>query len=96
MKAYELMTITHPSLDDEARAALIEKIKGLIAQDGGVVDEVDEWGRRRFAYEMKDLTEGDYTVFQFHAMPATIAELDRVLHITDPVVRTMLVCKDTA
>lgn len=94
MKAYELMLMLNPTLDDEARASMLEKVQGLITADGGVVDKVDEWGKRRLAFEIDKLTEGDYIVIDFHSTPSAIAELDRVLHITDPVVRYMVVRRD--
>lgn len=94
MKAYELLLLTNPSLDDEARAAVLEKIQNLITADGGTVDAVDEWGKRKLAFEIESITEGDYTLVDFHAEPAAIAELDRVLHITDGVVRYMLVHRE--
>jgi len=94
MKAYELLLLTNPSLDDEARAAVLEKVQNLITADGGTVDSLDEWGRRKLAYEIASLAEGDYTLVDFHAEPAAIAEVDRVLHITDGVVRYMIVHRE--
>lgn len=94
MKAYELMLLLDPTLEDEARASVLEKVQGLITADGGAVDNVDEWGKRRLAFEIGKLTDGDYVVLDFHATPAAIAELDRILHITDPVVRYMIVRRD--
>ncbi len=94
MKAYELLLLLDPSLDEETRAALLDKIQGVITADGGVVDNVDSWGKRKLAFEIDKITEGDYALIDFHAMPAAIAELDRVLHITDPVVRYMLVNRE--
>ena len=60
----------------------------------GTVDNVDSWGKRKLAFEIDDLTEGDYVVVDFHATPDSIAEIDRVLRITDSVVRFMLVRRD--
>lgn len=94
MKAYELLLMLNPSLDEETRAAVLEKVQQVITADGGVVDNVEPWGKRKLAYEIGKLTEGDYTVIDFHTAPAAIAELDRVLHITDPVVRYMLVHRE--
>lgn len=94
MKAYELLLLLNPSLDEESRAALLEKIQGVITADGGVVDNVDAWGKRRLAFEIDKLTDGDYTLIDFHTAPAAIAELDRVLHITDPVIRYMIVRRE--
>jgi small subunit ribosomal protein S6 len=94
VKAYELLLLIDPSLDEEARGALLDKVKGVITADGGVVDNVDEWGKRKLAFEIGKMTEGDYTLLDFHTAPAAIAELDRVLHITDPVVRYMVVHRE--
>ena len=94
MKAYELMLITNPSLDDEAREAVLAKARGVISADGGVVDSEDAWGKRHLAFEIGGFTDGDYHVLMFHATTAAIAELDRVLHITDPVIRFMILRRD--
>ena len=94
MKAYELLLLLNPSLDEEGRDALLEKIQGLITADGGAVDKVDPWGKRKLAFEIDKLSEGDYALIDFHATPDSIAELDRVLHITDPVVRYMIVNRE--
>lgn len=94
MKAYEVMLLIDPSLDEEALAAVVEKTTGVITSQGGTVDSADDWGKRRLAYEVKGLTDGAYTVIQFHASPEAVAELDRVLHITDPVARYMIVRRD--
>ena len=94
MKAYELLLLLNPSLDEESRAAVLDKIQGVITADGGVVDNVDPWGKRKLAFEIEKLGEGDYTLIDFHTAPAAIAELDRVLHITDSVLRYMLVRRE--
>jgi len=94
MKAYELMLVLNASLEEEPRAAVLERVSGIVGTDGGVVDSVDEWGKRRLTYEIAGQTDGDYVVVSFHTTPAAIAELDRVLHITDPVVRYMIVRRD--
>ncbi len=94
MKAYELLFFINPSIDDDARAAVKKRIDATIAQDGGVIDNVDEWGKRRLAYEVDGLTDGDYTLIDFHTEPAAIAELDRVLRISDYVIRYMIVRRD--
>ena len=94
MKAYELLLMLNPSLDDEARAGVLDKVQGVITADGGVVDTVDSWGKRKLAFEIDKVTEGDYVLVDFHTAPAAIAELDRVLRITDPVVRFMLVNRE--
>jgi small subunit ribosomal protein S6 len=94
VKAYELLLLLDPSLDEESRAAVLDKVQGVITADGGVVDDIDSWGKRKLAFEIEKMTEGDYTLINFHTTPAAIAELDRVLRITDPVVRHMLVNRE--
>lgn len=94
MKAYEVMLLIDPSLDEEAYAAVIEKAAGVITGLAGTVDSSEDWGKRRLAYEIQGLSDGAYSVMQVHANPDAVAELDRVLHITDPVVRFMIVRRD--
>lgn len=94
MKAYELLLMIKPSVDDEARAALLERVQTLTSAEGGVVDNVDEWGKRKLAYEINHLTDAYYVLIDFHNNPAQIAEIDRVLRITDAVLRFMIVSRD--
>lgn len=94
MKAYELLFFVAPTIDDETRLAVMKRIEAAIAQGEGKVDNVEDWGKRKLAYEIEGLTEGDYTLIDFHANPANIAELDRVLRITDAVVRHKIVRRD--
>ena len=91
MKAYELLFFVAPTIDDETRLAVMKRIETAIAEGEGKVDNVEDWGKRKLAYEVAGLTEGDYTLIDFHANPANIAELDRVLRITDAVVRHKIV-----
>lgn len=91
MKAYELLFFVTPSIDEETRAAVMKRIDTTIAEGKGTVDNVDNWGKRKLAYEINGLTDGDYTLIDFHADPADVAELDRVLRITDAVERHMIV-----
>ena len=94
MKAYELLFFVDPTLDAETRLAAMKRIDTTIAEGNGKVDNVDEWGKRKLAYEINDLTEGDYTLIKFHADTTQIAELDRVMRITDAVIRHMIVRRD--
>ena len=91
MKAYELLFFVAPSIDEDSRAAVMKRIETTIAEGEGTVDNVDNWGKRKLAYEIDGLTDGDYTLIDFHANPENVAELDRVLRITDAVVRHMIV-----
>jgi small subunit ribosomal protein S6 len=91
MKAYELLVILNPTLSEEDRTATMERIQSLIKADGSELVNVDEWGKRKLAYEIEKMTDGDYVLFEFKAEPSAIAEIDRVLGITDAVVRFMIV-----
>lgn len=91
MKAYELLFFVDPTITDEARAGVMKRIEVALTENGGPVDNVDNWGKRKLAYEIDKLTEGDYTLVNFHADPTQIAELDRVLRINDAVKRHMIV-----
>ena len=91
MKAYELLFFVAPTIEDESRLAVMKRIETTITAAEGVVDNVDDWGKRKLAYEINGLTEGDYTLIDFHANPENIAELNRVLRINDSVVRHMVV-----
>lgn len=90
MKAYELLYFVDPTCNEETRAAVMKRIEVALGETGKV-DNVEDWGKRKLAYEINGLTEGDYTLIDFHADPANIAELDRVLRITDAVERHMIV-----
>ncbi len=94
MRAYELMYIIRPDLDDEAINDVIEKFNQLIANNGGEVVNVNRWGKRRLAYEVKDFKEGIYMLVHFNGEPATERELERVLKISDDVIRYLITRKD--
>ena len=90
MKAYELLFFVDPAINEEIRAGVMKRIDVAITENGGTVDEVDNWGRRKLAYQIDKLDEGDYTLINFHADPTQIAELDRILRINDAVKRHMI------
>ncbi|HHY93082.1 MAG TPA: 30S ribosomal protein S6 [Firmicutes bacterium] len=91
MASYEVMYILTPNLEEEAYAAYSQKFSDLITEGGGQVHKVDTWGKRRLAYELKKLREGFYTVIYFDAPAACVKELDRVMKITEPVLRHLIV-----
>ena len=93
MKAYVLLFIVALTIDDETRAGVMKRIETTITDAQGVVDNVDNWGKRKLAYEINGLSDGDYTLIDFHTDPQSIAELDRVLRINDAVVRHMIVAR---
>ncbi|WP_248921674.1 30S ribosomal protein S6 [Olsenella intestinalis] len=91
MKAYELLYFVDPQATEEARAGATKRIDVAITENGGTIDNVEDWGKHKLAFEIDKLTEGDYTLIDFHADPTQIAELDRVLRINDAVKRHMVV-----
>lgn len=91
MKAYELLYFVDPAATEEVRAGAMKRIEVAITADGGAIDSVEDWGKRKLAFEVDKLSEGDYTLINFHADPEEIAELDRVLRINDAVKRHMIV-----
>ena len=90
---YEVVYIMDPALGEEAIAAMIEKFKTLV-ETQGTVAAIDDWGKRRLAYPINDLTEGYYVLMSFTSAPEFPKELDRILGITEGVMRSMIVCKD--
>ena len=94
MRKYELMLILDSELDERSVESTVEKLLHVIPAEGGTVDNVDIWGRRRFAYEIQKKSEGYYVVVDFTANPDTTKELDRQLGINETVVRTKIVRPD--
>ena len=93
MNKYELAVVLSVKLEDEERAAAIEKVKEVITRFGGTVTSVDEWGKRKLAYAINYETEGYYALYNFSSEPEFPAELDRVLNITDGVLRSLIIKK---
>ena len=94
MRHYELMIILDPDLEERTVAPSLDRYLSLVTKDGGTVDNVDVWGRRRLAYEIAKKTEGIYAVVDLHAEPATVKELDRQLSLNESVLRTKVIRPD--
>ena len=90
MRQYELMVILDPELDDRTVQPSLDKFLKVVTKDGGSIDTIDIWGRRRLAYEIKKKSEGIYAVVNFTSEPATAKELDRQLGLNESVMRTKL------
>ena len=88
LRAYEVMVILDPNLDERTVEPSLDKYLNVIRKDGGSVDKVDVWGRRRLAYEIKKNAEGIYAVISLQAEPATVKEFDRQLTLNESVLRT--------
>lgn len=91
-KQYEIMYIVKPT-DDESVQNITAKFNDIINNNGGNVEKTDLIGQKRLAYEIQDLTEGIYVLVTFEAVPACVKELDRVMRITDDVLRHMIISK---
>ena len=90
MRQYELMVILDPELEERTVGTTVDKFLQVVKNDGGSVDNVDLWGRRRLAYDIKKKSEGIYAVVNFTAEPATAQELDRQLNLSEAIMRTKL------
>ncbi|NLJ78514.1 MAG: 30S ribosomal protein S6 [Tissierellia bacterium] len=93
MRKYEGVFIFLPNLEEEDREQIFDRLKGVIESHGSIT-KIDEWGNRKLAYEIDDLTEGYYIVVEFEAETSTIDELDRICKITDGVMRNMIIRVD--
>ncbi|AUH67559.1 MULTISPECIES: 30S ribosomal protein S6 [Gordonia] len=93
MRHYELMVILDPSLDERTVAPSLDTFLNVVRNEGGKVDDVEIWGKRRLAYEIAKHNEGIYAVVQLNATPATVSELDRQLKLNESVLRTKVLRK---
>ena len=91
MNKYELAVVVNAKIEDDARTATIKKVKELIARFGGNVTDVDEWGKRRFAYEIQKMKEGYYYFVHFDAEATVPAEIEQRMRIMDNVLRYLCV-----
>jgi small subunit ribosomal protein S6 len=94
MNKYELAVVVSAKLEDDARADVMEKVKALVTRFGGVVTDVDEWGKRRFAYEIQKMREGYYYFVHFEAESTVPGEVEQRIRIMDNVLRYLCVRQD--
>ena len=94
MRAYEVMVILDPSLDERTIEPSLDKYLNVIRKDGGSIESLDVWGRRRMAYEIQKNAEGIYAVVNLTAEPATVKELDRQLTLNESILRTKVMRPD--
>ncbi len=90
MRKYEIMFIVKP-LDEEGTNAIITKFENLINNNDGQVEKIDRWGKKRLAYVIKDFAEGYYCLVNFTAEPTTILELDRIMKITEDILKFIII-----
>ena len=91
MNKYELVVVVNAKLDDDAREDAVSKVKELIERFGGQITNVDEWGKKRLAYEIQKMREGYYYFIQFDAASEAPAEIERRMRIMEPVIRYLCV-----
>ena len=94
MRHYELMVILDPDIEERTVAPALDQFLTVVKNDGGSVEKVDIWGRRRLAYEIDKRVEGIYAVVDVQAEPATVQELDRQLNLNESVLRTKVLRPD--
>lgn len=94
MRHYEIMIILDPETDERTVASSLEKLLQVVPSNGGTVDKVDVWGKRRLAYDIKKKSEGFYVVVDLTTTPAIAQELDRQLGLNETVLRTKLLRPD--
>lgn len=94
MRNYETLYILDAGLETDATKELVEKFKGIIETQGGRIESVDEWGKRRMAYAIDDKREGYYVLMNYEASPQTVVDLERIFKITDGLVRYLIINKD--
>ena len=88
MRRYELMVILDPTLEERTVVPSLDQFLTVVKSDGGSVEKVDVWGRRRLAYDIQKKSEGIYAVIDLTAEPATVKELDRQLNLNESILRT--------
>lgn len=94
MNKYEIMFIVKPDVEEDARNALVESYKKVLTTEAGTVDNVNEWGLRDLAYEIKDYTKGYYVVMDTTTTPANIAEFERLSRINANMLRHLTLRRD--
>jgi small subunit ribosomal protein S6 len=87
MRKYETIFILDPDLEDEQALSVIEKVKGIITQTNGEILKVEDWGKRKLAYEVKKKAKGHYLLIQFSGSPALLSELERNFRVMDAVIK---------
>ena len=95
MNKYELAVVVSAKIEDEERAAVVDKCKALIERFGGTITNVDDWGKKRLAYEIQKMKEGFYYFIQFEAESSAPAEIESRIRIMDNVVRYLVVKNET-
>ena len=94
MNKYELVLVVNAKIEDEARTAVVDKAKAYVERFGGTVTEVEDWGKKKLAYEIQHMKEGFYYFIQFEADATCPAELEKRVRIMENVLRYLVVRKE--
>ncbi len=90
MRAYEIMYIIRPNIEDEAKKALVERFNTILTDNGAELTESKEWGKRRLAYEINDFRDGYYQILKVNSNPAAVEEFSRLAKISEDIIRHMV------
>ena len=94
MRNYEIAIIIHPELEDAAYNEVVERVQELIKNSGSTIAKVDQWGRKKLAYEISNLTEGQYVFFQTEMEPTICSEIEHALQLNESIIRFMITSKE--
>lgn len=94
MNKYELALVVNAKIEDDVRLAVVEKVKGYIARFGGTITNIDEWGKKRLAYEIQKMKEGFYYFIQFESDSECPGELEHRVRIMENVIRYLCIRQD--
>ncbi|ADQ15776.1 30S ribosomal protein S6 [Halanaerobium hydrogeniformans] len=94
-RTYETTFVLKPDLEDEEKEQILTRVKNTILDHDGEITEVDAWGKRQLAYEIKDYRSGDYTILEMNAKTSVVKELERIFKIMDGVIRYLVVKKES-
>jgi len=94
LRNYECMYILKPEMEEEAIQQMVDRYSAIVTDGQGELVSIDKWGKRRLAYEIKDLFEGYYVLMNFKSEPDVVKELDRVMKISDDMLRFMIINQD--
>ncbi|MDZ7845059.1 MAG: 30S ribosomal protein S6 [Anaerolineales bacterium] len=94
MRAYELVFIVSPELEEEAIKEIADRVSGWITDEGGKINQVEDWGRRKFSYLIGNHKEGQYYLFQVEMDPSLVATLERNLRLQEPILRYLITVQE--
>ena len=94
MRDYELVIIITPEFEETATADIVDKVKSWITENGGSIESLEEWGRQKFAYMVRNQKEGQYFLFNLKMEPSAIATLERNFNLQESILRFLIISRD--